>query len=163
MKKLLATALFLSVLTNSAFAISLDQDYFIVYNLSKGNITMIFETVVEPTLLGDAEWYFYTEIDGVPVNVSFEKSKRKTIAPNEKAICIYYSPHGSWLTRFENDYYSKLRTIPMLNKLKAIFKSYIITDSQGSVLITLDDIKEEDIVIEENGNMYAVLSIYEKN
>jgi hypothetical protein len=122
---------------NILFATSFTQDYFIIYNLSNNNITVNFETSVEPTPLGHIEWYFYTEIGGAPINVSYEHSRSKTIAPNEKVVCIYYSPHGSWLTRFKNDYYNRLRKIPMLEIFDIIFKSFTISDADGNILITL--------------------------
>jgi hypothetical protein len=109
------------------------------------------------------KWYFYTEIDDVPVNVNYENSRTKTIAPSERVICVYYSPHGSWLTRFENDSYNRLRRIPIMERLNKIFKSFVIRDIDGNVLLALLDVKEENLIFDkQNGDLYIILPVYIK-
>jgi hypothetical protein len=150
----------LSFFANAIFAISLSQDYFIIFNLTNTDIIINFETAVEPALSGVMKWHFYTEIGDIPVNAGYENSQTKTLAPDEKVNCIYYSPHGSWLTRFENDYYNRLRQIPIMEKLNRIFKSFTISDVDGNVLLTLSDIEEEDFTIKQNSDLYIILPVY---
>jgi hypothetical protein len=161
MKRLVVLIILFPLPFSVLFTSPLAQDYFIVNNLTNNSITVTFETAVEPVLFGSKEWYFFTEVGGVPINVSYENTRKKIIAPNAKEVCVYYSPHGSWLTRFENDYYNRLRQIPIMEIFDTIFKSFTISDADGNIIITLSDINEDYfITIKENGDVYIILPVY---
>jgi hypothetical protein len=146
MKKLLLMVLFLIIWVNGVIALSIAREHFIVYNLSGKDIIINFEPPVKPTEVGLWQYYIL-DIAGVPVVVHDPLFGHTVLASNRKIGCVDYLPDTMLLD--DNDYYEKLGAIPILDKLNAIFKSFTITDLEGNVLVTLPDIKEEDIIKEQ--------------
>jgi hypothetical protein len=146
MKKILFIGLFLGICLSGVIALSMAREHFIVYNLSGKDIIINFEPPVKPTEVGLWQYYIL-DIAGVPVSVQDPLFGHTVLAPNRKIKCVDYLPYTTLLD--DNDYYEKLGAIPILDKLNAIFRSFIITDLEGNVLVALPDIKEENIIKEQ--------------
>jgi hypothetical protein len=105
---------------------------------------------------------FHQVINEIPVSIDNELYFNR-IAPSNRASCISYYPFGNLFfveNKFvSNNYYEKLAAIPVLEKLKAIFKSFTITDHEGNIVLTLEQIQEENIVRGERSEKYYILQI----
>jgi hypothetical protein len=79
-----------------------------------------------------------------------------SINPGKFDTLIKYYPNYGY--GIFSHYYYKLNEIPILEKLNAILKTLIITDSDGNILLTLADLRENDIKkeISNRQNYYKV-------
>jgi hypothetical protein len=160
MKKFLLTVIvYVCILAGNIFGLTFAREYFIIHNLSNGDIRVVFETIVEPNMLPDGTWFFEHMIDDIPIAVNQYSEWYNVIGPNELIKCIYYYPIGIWQEKLNNNYYTRLREIPVLDQIKSIFKTFTVIDAEGNILVTLNDIKEDNIIVEENGHRYITLKI----
>jgi hypothetical protein len=123
--------------------LTLRAEKFYVHNNSDRDIVITIEFYSDPS--SPFPSYLY-DIKGVPVVLMFYDSLQLQLEPHRKAIYISYRPLAPIEEILNNQYYEKLEAVPILEKLKLIFKSFVILDTKGQVLLTLDDIKEHDIV-----------------
>lgn len=63
-----------------------------------------------------------------------------------------------------SDYYKKMATIPFMDKMRAIYKLFVIKDEKGNVLLSLDELN--DYIIKRNiigGVSYFYIEIFDYN
>jgi hypothetical protein len=123
--------------------LTLRAEKFYVHNNSDRNIVITIEFYSEPS--SPFPSYLY-DIKGIPIVLMFYDSLQLQLEPHRKVVYISYRPLAPIGEILNNEYYERLEEIPILEKLKLIFKSFVIADTKGQILLTLDDIKECDIV-----------------
>ena len=100
-------------------------------------------------------------IDGIELQVQ-NIMHNCILPPNEFFNILSYYPY--YELGIFSEYYKKLDEIPILDKVNAILNVLIITDTDGNVLLELDNLREKDIrrVISNKQNYY-IIDIYDKD
>jgi len=163
MKKLLAFVLFALTSHDILVAIVPSKEYFFVKNLTGTDIVVNMEFLDTPIVdeqggpIFDGR-AFHGDIAGIPVSIDNELYGNR-IMPGDQKRCITYYPYGILSQVVENKYYERLGAMNIVDKLRAILKSFVITDIYGNILLTLDDIKNEDFVKEDRSAGYYILQV----
>jgi hypothetical protein len=157
-KKTVAIFLLYTLTCSLAFAMSPKQEYFRIRNNTKKDLMIEAEFWEKES--GRTWEQTISDINLIVTDGLFTGTNRYTLPPSTLfSIIRYYPKHGPPWT----EYYDKLATIPLPEKLNAIFKSLIITDASGVILVTLNDIAEMPIthlVLPDKGTYYY-LDIYD--
>ena len=85
---------------------------------------------------------------------TFESNKMKTFKPHTKISFVEYTPEPRHLGSVAEDL-EVLAELPLEQKLKELFKTLIITDAAGNVLLTLDDFSKARV--ERNNRRYTII------
>jgi hypothetical protein len=110
---------------------------------------------------------WYQNIDGILLAITNEyQLRRASMVPSgQSKKIISYRPIVSLVSinPYEtiSELYNDMHHISILNKLRGIIKSLVITDSDEKIVFTFDDLREEDLRIERWGNsVYYILEIH---
>lgn len=76
---------------------------------------------------------------------------------NSTVHLVWYTPNASIISQEFTDILSVLAEIPLQQKLKELFKTLVITDAAGNVLLTLDDFSKARVEIGSNGRTYDII------
>jgi hypothetical protein len=99
------------------------------------------------------------EIEGIYITIV--ERYADIISAKREADCIIYFPSYGLFQNIYYNYYEKLASISLTNKLKAIFKEFKITDADGNVLFDIRNMKEDDFVYEHYEDKYPGTYILE--
>ena len=154
MKKqnILLMIFFICILNSHAlFSLQFRHEFFKIQNSLDKEIIVYIEIYSEYAII-DYE-HLKNENNGIYIGIrNFGPVIR--IPPGKSKYCISYYPIGD----IENKYI-KLAKIPILDKLRMIFRSLIITDTGNNILLTLDDIQSETITNLHNDHDTYILNM----
>ena len=68
---------------------------------------------------------------------------------------VWYTPNASIISQEFTDTLQVLEEIPLEQKLKELFKTLVISDAEGKVLLTLDDFSKARV--ERNNRRYTII------
>ena len=80
----------------------------------------------------------------------------KTFKPHTKISFVEYTPEPRHLGSVAEDL-EVIGKIPLEQKLKELFKTLVITDAEGKVLLTLEDFSKARVEIGPNGRRYDII------
>ena len=76
---------------------------------------------------------------------------------NSTVHLVWYTPNASIISQEFTDILSVLAEIPLQQKLKELFKTLVISDAEGQVLLTLDDFSKVQVEVGPNGRTYDII------
>ena len=76
---------------------------------------------------------------------------------NSTVHLVWYTPNASIISQEFTDILSVLAEIPLEQKLKELFKTLVITDAEGQVLLTLEDFSKVQVEVGPNGRTYDII------
>ena len=76
---------------------------------------------------------------------------------NSTVHLVWYTPNASIISQEFTDILSVLAEIPLEQKLKELFKTLVITDAEGRVLLTLEDFSKVQVEVGPNGRTYDII------
>lgn len=76
---------------------------------------------------------------------------------NSTVHLVWYTPNASIISQEFTDILSVLAEIPLEKKLKELFKTLVITDAEGRVLLTLEDFSKARVEVGQNGRTYDII------
>ena len=76
---------------------------------------------------------------------------------NSTVHLVWYTPNASIISQEFTDTLQLLAEIPLEQKLKELFKTLVITDAAGNVLLTLDDFSKVQVEVGQNGRTYDII------
>ena len=76
---------------------------------------------------------------------------------NSTVHLVWYTPNASIISQEFTDILSVLAEIPLEQKLKELFKTLVITDAEGQVLLTLEDFSKVQVEVGQNGRTYDII------
>ena len=76
---------------------------------------------------------------------------------NSTVHLVWYTPNASIISQEFTDTLQLLAEIPLEQKLKELFKTLVITDAEGQVLLTLEDFSKARVEIGPNGRTYDII------
>ena len=76
---------------------------------------------------------------------------------NSTVHLVWYTPNASIISQEFTDILSVLAEIPLQQKLKELFKTLVITDAEGQVLLTLEDFSKVQVEVGPNGRTYDII------
>lgn len=76
---------------------------------------------------------------------------------NSTVHLVWYTPNASIISQEFTDTLQLLAEIPLEQKLKELFKTLVITDAEGEVLLTLDDFSKARVEVGPNGRTYDII------
>ena len=82
---------------------------------------------------------------------------------NSTVHLVWYTPNASIISQEFTDILSILAEIPLEpeltleQKLKELFKTLVITDAEGQVLLTLEDFSKVQVEVGQNGRTYDII------
>ena len=76
---------------------------------------------------------------------------------NSTVHLVWYTPNASIISQEFTDILSVLAELPLEQKLKELFKTLVITDAEGQVLLTLDDFSKVQVEVGQNGRTYDII------
>jgi hypothetical protein len=157
MKKRLIAFAALFFAGNVVFAISPGKEGFRIENYTTKELFIRLELVER--VVNVAEWY--QNISGIILAITneYQLSEAGILPAGQSKKILSYYPAIPFPAK--NDRFSKMRGMPILKKLHAIIKSLVITDSDGCVVFTLDELREEDLRIDgKEDSVYYILEIH---
>lgn len=82
----------------------------------------------------------------------------KTLYKGDSTVhLVWYTPNASIISKEFTDILSVLAEIPLEQKLKELFKTLVITDAEGQVLLTLEDFSKARVEVGQNGRTYDII------
>ena len=76
---------------------------------------------------------------------------------NSTVHLVWYTPNASIISQEFTDTLQLLAEIPLEQKLKELFKTLVITDAAGNVLLTLDNFSKARLEVGPNGRRYDII------
>ena len=76
---------------------------------------------------------------------------------NSTVHLVWYTPNASIISQEFTDILSVLAEIPLEQKLKELFKTLVISDAEGQVLLTLEDFSKARVEIGPSGRTYDII------
>ena len=76
---------------------------------------------------------------------------------NSTVHLVWYTPNASIISQEFTDILSVLAELPLEQKLKELFKTLVITDAEGQVLLTLEDFSKVQVEVGPNGRTYDII------
>ena len=76
---------------------------------------------------------------------------------NSTVHLVWYTPNASIISQEFTDTLQLLAEIPLEQKLKELFKTLVISDAEGQVLLTLDDFSKVQVEVGQNGRTYDII------
>ena len=76
---------------------------------------------------------------------------------NSTVHLVWYTPNASIISQEFTDTLQLLAEIPLEQKLKELFKTLVITDAEGQVLLTLEDFSKVQVEVGQNGRTYDII------
>ncbi|MBR5581594.1 MAG: hypothetical protein IKW26_09895 [Treponema sp.] len=70
---------------------------------------------------------------------------------------VWYTPNASIISQEFTDTLQLLEEIPLEQKLKELFKTLVITNAEGKVLLTLEDFSKAWVEVGQNGRTYTII------
>jgi hypothetical protein len=146
-KRIIFTSFLLLYTVYTARAVSFPWDTIIIRNCTDGDIFIEVEYWEGPENYSEFV-RFLKEINGFGISfVVFFNTPITRLGPNRQSLFLEFRPDK--INRWKDDNsYNCLRIIPTLTKLRSLFKTFVITNTEGDVLYSLDNAHEEDFVKE---------------
>ena len=96
---------------------------------------------------------WYQMIAGIEVKCKSlsEEKEREVFKPGARIYLVDYSPKPRYIGSIREDV-DILAKIPLEQKLREVFKTLVITDADGVVLLTLDDFSKAKVEVGQNGD-----------
>jgi hypothetical protein len=127
------------------------HDNLVISNLTDGDIFIEVEYLEEPRELGFF-WTIEKQMGKLEVSIDIFSYNAITILNSNRQILYLLTAPKWFLTRIDGrSPYELLREIPMLERIRAVVKIFKITNEQGDLLFSLDNAKEEDLVVRSAG------------
>jgi hypothetical protein len=163
MKKLVFVIIFFCSCSNILFAFTRGKEKFIIHNLTNDSIRINYEFVADPISYEGVPIFngraFHQQINGINISI-YNELYGNRLASGQKVDCISYYPSDALISVWENKDYERLKEIPIVTKIKVIFKSFTITDTDGNIIITLETLREEHIRVEGmEGPFWYILEV----
>ena len=76
---------------------------------------------------------------------------------NSTVHLVWYTPNASIISQEFTDTLQLLAEIPLEQKLKELFKTLVISDAEGKVLLTLEDFSKARVEVGQNGRTYDII------
>ncbi|MCI6663597.1 MAG: hypothetical protein MSL09_05205 [Spirochaetia bacterium] len=76
---------------------------------------------------------------------------------NSTVHLVWYTPNASIISQEFTDTLQLLAESPLEQKLKELFKTLVITDAEGQVLLTLEDFSKVQVEVGPNGRTYDII------
>ena len=76
---------------------------------------------------------------------------------NSTVHLVWYTPNASIISQEFTDTLQLLAESPLEKKLKELFKTLVITDAEGQVLLTLEDFSKVQVEVGPNGRTYDII------
>ena len=76
---------------------------------------------------------------------------------NSTVHLVWYTPNASIISQEFTDTLQLLAEIPLEQKLKELFKTLVISDAEGKVLLTLEDFSKARVEVGPNGRTYDII------
>lgn len=76
---------------------------------------------------------------------------------NSTVHLVWYTPNASIISQEFTDTLQLLAELPLEQKLKDLFKTLVITDAEGKVLLTLEDFSKARVEVGPNGRTYDII------
>lgn len=76
---------------------------------------------------------------------------------NSTVHLVWYTPNASIISQEFTDTLQLLAESPLEQKLKELFKTLVISDAEGQVLLTLEDFSKVQVEIGPNGRRYDII------
>ena len=76
---------------------------------------------------------------------------------NNTVHLVWYTPNASIISQEFTDTMRILPELPLEQKLKELFKTLVITDAEGKVLLTLEDFSKARVEVGPNGRRYDII------
>ena len=76
---------------------------------------------------------------------------------NSTVHLVWYTPNASIISQEFTDTLQLLAELPLEQKLKELFKTLVISDAEGKVLLTLDDFSKARVEVGPNGRTYDII------
>lgn len=77
--------------------------------------------------------------------------------PNVIVDLLWYTPNAAIISDAFSHTLNSLAEIPLEQKLKELFKTLVITDAEGNVLLSLDDFSKARVEVSPNGRRYDII------
>lgn len=161
MKKQIYVSLVLFFVGNILFAMSPGQEYFIIENHTEKELFIRLEFCIAK----EDVIHWLQNIDVVILSITnqykFSRSGSVLSAGQSKGIISYFPFDSIIITcpYSREKLYNDMYRLPILDKLRGIIESLVITDNDGNVVFNFDDLREEDLRIERDETRY-ILDIY---
>ena len=76
---------------------------------------------------------------------------------NSTVHLVWYTPNASIISQEFTDTLQLLAELPLEQKLKELFKTLVISDAEGKVLLTLEDFSKARVEVGPNGRTYDII------
>ena len=76
---------------------------------------------------------------------------------NSTVHLVWYTPNASIISQEFTDTLQLLAESPLEKKLKELFKTLVISDAEGQVLLTLEDFSKAQVEVGQNGRTYDII------
>jgi hypothetical protein len=150
-RNIIALSLFIYIPCMVISASPRSSDNLLIVNRTRENIFIESGYLWKPQKNG-VYWLYTQKINNIDVS-TYLYSYAPVITLHSDRQMIFLSMAPTWFTgRYGlvdgRSPYDVLREIPMLERIKAVVKTLKITNGQGDVLFSLEDAREEDLVVE---------------
>jgi hypothetical protein len=159
-KRYIAFAVCLLFVPFTANAISYAKDSLIINNYTDSDIFIEIECWEEPQERGYI-WMFNKKIGNLEIAIDI-RATNNILGSKKQMIYLTFMPTWARTKIDGRSPYEFLRVIPMLDIVRSVIKSLMITNERGDLLFLLDDAKEEDFTSVVRGNeIDYFLNIYD--
>ena len=153
-KQLILFIIFI-LLSGLLFASSRKQETLQVRNNSDQLLT------IEYKFLSDSdENYILQTISGIDITIEKGKTIKCISAGEIKNIYSFYPRYGFLELK---KMYMRLEEFTVNDKLRAILKSFQISDTEGNILVNLDNLASKSRVEKNDGGVFIIIEINESD
>ena len=148
--KILFILIFLTIIGFLCTSFSSMRRYYWINNMTGNTITIEAE-------LERAGWEGFGNWYGVYQNESHEKIGFMIYTSYSEPVFSFAILPYTEIAPFASPPTMRLREIPPLQRLRLAFASFIIKDEANNIIKTLDTITEDDIIMDEYGDVFLLI------
>jgi hypothetical protein len=127
------------------------RDNLIIVNHTEEDIFIETEYLEEPRELGFF-WTIEKQIGKLEVSINiFSYAAITTLNSNRQTLFFTTAPKWFLTSIDGHSPYDFLHEIPMLERIRTVVKTFKITNKQGDLLFSLEDAREENLVVKSTG------------
>ena len=106
----------------------------------------------------DFPTYWYQFMSGIEIKCDSlsKEAVKETYKSKARIRLINFTPKPRYIGSVAEDL-EVIGKIPLEQKLKELFKTLVITDAEGKVLLTLDDFSKARVEVGPNGRTYDII------
>ena len=170
-KKILLLITVQFILFISTLSAALARERILIQNELDESITILCEfRLKESSPIGESFPMYWDQLlagRGMACYSLFETKQEQTFKAGANIFLVEYLP--KFYPQDQTDYpglvnweiaresWSILDKIPLEQKLKELFKTLVISDAKGKVLLTLDDFSKARVEVRPNGRTYDII------